>query len=292
LEKKKIIFIINPISGVGKQRLVETAIDKTLDKSIFDYDISYTSAPKHATELSIDAVSKNYDIVVAVGGDGSINEVAKGIIGSNCTLGIIPIGSGNGLARHFNIPFDISHAIEVINKCNTINIDTATINEQLFLSIAGVGFDALVANKFAKGKRRGFWSYFKITVREYPKYKPKKYSLTIDGKKMNRRALLVSFANSNQFGYNTSIAPMAIINDGFLDVCILKKVPIVKAPFIAHLLFSKRIDKTPYMEIIKAKEVKVIRKKNSKIHIDGDSLKLTKELNIKINPLSVKVIVP
>jgi len=109
---------------------------------------------------------------------------------------------------------------------------------------------------------------------------------------MNRRALLVSFANSNQFGYNTSIAPMAIINDGFLDVCILRKVPIVKAPFIAHLLFSKRIDKTPYMEIIKAKEVKVIRKKNSKIHIDGDSLKLNKELNIKINPLSIKVIVP
>ena len=231
MEKKKIIFIINPISGVGKQRLVETAIDKTLDKSIFDYDISYTSAPKHATELSKDAACKNYDIVVAVGGDGSINEVAKGIIGSNCTLGIIPIGSGNGLARHFNIPFDISQAIEVINKCNTIKIDTATINEQLFLSIAGVGFDALVANKFAKGKRRGFWSYFKITVREYPKYKPKKYSLTIDGKKMIRRALLVSFANSNQFGYNTSIAPMAIINDGFLDVCILKKVPIVKAPF-------------------------------------------------------------
>jgi len=292
MEKKKIIFIINPISGVGKQRLVETAIDKTLDKSIFDYDISYSNAPKHATELSKDAVDKNYDIVVAVGGDGSINEVAKGIIGSNCILGIIPVGSGNGLARHFNLPFDISQAIEVINQCNTIKIDTATINDQLFLSIAGVGFDALVANKFAKGKRRGFWSYFKITVREYPKYKPKKYSLTIDGKKMNRRALLVSFANSNQFGYNTSIAPMAIINDGFLDVCILRKVPIVKAPFIAHLLFSKRIDKTPYMEIIKAKEVKVIRKKNSKIHIDGDSLKLNKELNIKINPLSIKVIVP
>lgn len=292
MEKKKILFIINPISGVGKQALVEKAIDKSIDKTIFDYKISYTKAAKHAIELSKEAAYQNYDIVVAVGGDGSINEVARGIIGSNCTLGIIPIGSGNGLARHFNLPFDINQSIEVINKGNTIEIDTATVNDELFLSITGIGFDALVANKFAKARKRGFWSYFKITLKEYPRYKPKKYSLLIDGKQIKRKALLVSFANSNQFGYNTSIAPMAKINDGFLDVCILKKVPIIKAPYIAHLLFNKQIDKTPYIEIFKAKEIKLLRKKNKRIHIDGDSIKLTKELNIKIKPLSLKVIVP
>jgi diacylglycerol kinase (ATP) len=292
LEKKKIKFIINPISGVGKQRIIETALEKSLDQSIFNYDISYTEAPKHATEICRDAVYKNYDIVVAVGGDGSINEVAKGLIGSKTILGIIPTGSGNGLARHLNIPFNINEAISIINNGKTGKIDTATINNELFISIAGVGFDALVANKFAKCKRRGFWSYFKVTLKEYPKYKPKKYSIIIDGEKITRRALLISFANSNQFGFNSSIAPSAEINDGLLDICILKKVPMIKAPFYAHLLFSKRLDKTKYLEIIKAKEVKIMRKKNSKIHIDGDPLRLSQELNIKIFPLSLNIIIP
>lgn len=292
MEKKKIKIIINPISGVGKYKIVEAALEKKLDKTFFDYDISYTNAPKHATEISKEAVSKQYDLVVAVGGDGSINEVARGLVGSNTALGIIPTGSGNGLARHLNIPFNIEEAISLLNNYKIEKIDTATINDQLFISIAGVGFDALVANKFAKYKRRGFWSYFKITLREYPKYKPKKYSIMLDGKMMVRRALLISFANSNQFGYNYSIAPGAIINDGFIDVCILKKVPFIKAPYFAHLLFRSRLDKTKYLEIIKAKEIKINRKRNSKIHIDGDPIKLTQELIIKIAPLSIQVIVP
>ncbi len=292
MEKKKIKFIINPISGIGKQKIVESALGKSLDKSVFDYDISYTNAPEHATEICIEAVAQNYDAVVAVGGDGSINEIAKGIMGSDIVLGVIPTGSGNGLARHLHIPFNINDAIAVINNYKTQKIDTATINDRLFVSIAGVGFDALVANKFAKCKRRGFWSYFKVTFKEYPRYKPKKYVITLDGIIIKRRALLISFANSNQFGYNTSIAPEAQINDGLLDICILKKVPVIKAPFYAHLLFNKRLDKTKYLEVIKAKEINILRKKNNKIHIDGDSLKLTTELNIRINPLSLNVIIP
>jgi diacylglycerol kinase (ATP) len=292
LDKMKIIFIVNPVSGIGKQRIIETAVEKCIDKSVFDFDIAYTDAAGHATVIAKEAVNNHYDVVVAVGGDGSVNEVADGIIGSDTALALIPAGSGNGLARHLNIPFDINEALLVINRLKFDRIDTATINDRLFVSIAGVGFDALVAKKFAKCRHRGFWSYFKVSILEYPRYKPKKYELIIDGNKITRRALLVSFANSNQFGYNTSIAPGAVINDGLLDICILKKVPVVKAPYFAHLLFNKSLDKTKYLEIIQGKEVQVIRKKNSKINIDGNPMRLSKELLIKINPLSLKVIIP
>jgi YegS/Rv2252/BmrU family lipid kinase len=290
--KKKIHFIINPISGVGRHKLIEKYIDKNIDKTVFDYDISYTKHPLHGTQIAGEAIKNNYEIIVAVGGDGSINEIAQKLIGSNTILGIIPTGSGNGLAHHLNIPINILHAIDVINNLKTIKIDTATINNNIFVSIAGVGFDAHVAKKFAKNKRRGFLTYFKIVAREYPRYKPKNYELTIDGKKINKEALFISFANSDQFGYNTTIAPKAEIDDGLIDVCIVKKFPLVELPFIANLLYWKQIDKSKYVEVIKAKKIKLTQEKNKTINLDGEPVKLGKVLNIKINPLSLKIIVP
>ena len=292
MNKKKIQFIINPISGVGRHKLIEKYLDKKLDKSIFDHKISYTQAPRHGTKIAGEAIKNEYEIVVAVGGDGSINEIAQKLTGTNTILGVIPTGSGNGLAHHLKIPVNIINAIEVINKLKTIKIDTATINDKLFVSIAGVGFDAHVAKKFAKNKRRGFLTYFKIVAREYPRYKPKNYELIIDGKKFNRKALFISFANSDQFGHYTSIAPKAEIDDGLIDVCIVNKFPLVEVPFIAHLLYWKQIDKSKYIEIIKAKEIKLIQEKNRTINLDGEPVKIGKELFIKINPLSLKIIVP
>ncbi|MCD4774218.1 MAG: diacylglycerol kinase family lipid kinase, partial [Bacteroidales bacterium] len=286
MPKKKILFIINPKSGIGKHKLLENYVEKILDKNRFEYDISYTKFAGHGTELAKDAIDKAYDIVVASGGDGSINEVAKGIIGSETLLGIIPVGSGNGLAHHLQIPVNPIQAIEVINKTNTINIDTAFINEKLFVSIAGVGFDALVAKKFTKVKRRGFLSYFKIIAKEYPKYKAQNYDINIDGKQLNRKALFISFANSDQFGYNTSIAPKAKIDDGLIDVCIVKKIPIIELPFLAHLLYWKQIDKSKFIETIKGKEIEIRQEKKSTVNIDGEAIKLEKDILVKINPLS------
>jgi len=165
MNKKKIQFIINPISGVGRHNLIEKYIDKRIDKAVFDYDISYTKHQLHGTQIAGEAIKINYEIIVAAGGDGSINEIAQKLIGSNTILGIIPTGSGNGLAHHLNIPVNILQAIDVINKLKTIKIDTATINNNIFVSIAGVGFDAHVAKKFAKAKKRGFLTYFKIVLR-------------------------------------------------------------------------------------------------------------------------------
>jgi len=292
LNMKKILFIVNPISGLGKQKRIEKWIDEGLDKSKFNSSIVHTTHAGHATELSKKAVEEGVDIIVAVGGDGTVNEVGQTLIGSSTALGIIPTGSGNGLARHLKIPFNFKKAIEVINNGNVRKIDTATVNDKVFLSVAGIGYDAFVARKFSKAPKRGFVSYFRIVSSEYSTYKPKKYELEIDGKKITRRALAVTFANSSQFGNNTSIDPKAKIDDGFIDVCIVRRIPLLLVPFYVPFLFTKTFHKTHYIEIIKAKEVKIQRKKGKNIHFDGEPFKMGKKLEMKINPLSMNIIVP
>ncbi len=289
---KRILFIVNPISGIGKHKGVEQLIGKRLDKTRFDVEVVYTDAPGNATEISRKAAHDGIDIVVAVGGDGTVNEAAAGLTGTDTVLAIVPAGSGNGLARHLKIPMNIKRAIDIIGHGNILKIDTATINDQLFVNVAGVGFDASVAKKFAVAGKRGFSTYFRITASSYKNYEPKQYTLIIDGKVIKRRALLVSFANSSQFGNNTSIDPSASVNDGFIDVCIVGKMPEWKTIFLAPLLFLRKFDRTRYVEIIRAKEVILKRKKGKSIHLDGDPKIMGKELSIKINPLSLNVMVP
>ena len=280
LNRKKILFIVNPISGPGKQKRIEKWIDEGLDKSKFMSSIIHTTHAGHATELSKKAIEDGVDIIVAIGGDGTVNEVGQTLIGSSTVLGIIPAGSGNGLARHLKIPFNFTKAIDVINKGNVRKIDTATVNDKVFLSVAGIGYDAFVARKFSKAAKRGFISYFRIVSSEYPSYKSKKYELEIDGKKITRRALVVTFANSSQFGNNTSIDPKARIDDGYIDVCIVRRIPLLLIPFYVPLLFTKTFHKTHYIEIIKAKEVKIQRKKRKKTYIlTVNLLKWAKHLN-------------
>ncbi|MCX6233352.1 MAG: diacylglycerol kinase family lipid kinase [Bacteroidetes bacterium] len=292
IRKKEVIFIINPASGVRSKNRMEDMIRTYLDKERYNQTILYTERAGHAIELSRKAARDKTDIVVAVGGDGSLNEIAKGLIGTDTAMGIIPAGSGNGLAHHLRIPFRISKAIETINKGKIKKIDTIRINGELCVSIAGVGFDALVAKEFEKARRRGFQTYFRIILTEYLNYKPRKYKITIDGKKYKEKALFISFANSNQFGYNASIAPHATVDDGLIDVCIIKKIPLAKVVFLANLLFLKKIDQTNDITIIKGKEIKLSRKRSKIVNIDGEHVKLKKKLIIKIDPLSLNVIVP
>ncbi|MDD4603806.1 MAG: diacylglycerol kinase family lipid kinase [Bacteroidales bacterium] len=288
----RILFIVNPISGVKKQRKIEQLVEDHLDKSLFESKIMYTEGPGDATVISRKAAEENTDIVVAVGGDGTVNEVAAGLVGTNTAMAILPCGSGNGLSRHLKIPMNLKKALEVINQNKTTRIDTATLNDQLFVNVAGVGFDAFIAKKFSQAHKRGFTTYLKITTQSYKDYKPKKYTLVIDGNEIKRRALLISFANSSQFGNNTSIDPKASLDDGYIDVCIVGKIPFFKTIFIAPLLFMKQFDRTHFVEIIRAKEVYVKRKKGKNIHLDGDPKKMGKELTMKVNPKSLIIVVP
>ena len=288
--KKKISFIINPISGSGKQKLVEKAVSKYLDDD-FEIEILYTKAAKHAIELSQKA-SKYADIVVAVGGDGSINEVAQGLIGTDIPMGIIPRGSGNGLARFLKIPLDIAKAIELIKKGKSKKIDSLNIDKELSVNVSGIGFDAHIAHLFSQSKKRGLSSYIRIIRQEFLKYKAETYELEIENKTFKTKAFLISFANSSQFGNNAHIAPKAIIDDGFFEVCILKPFPKFKTLGIITRLFFKNIHQSKYLETIKTKSLVLKSDKEIIAHIDGEAATLKKEINISINPLSLNIIIP
>jgi len=290
--KKKVVIIVNPVSGVRKKNLIGRYAGQVLNNELFEWEIVYTGKQGHATEIARDAAEKGIDIVIAAGGDGTINEVAKGLVHTATVLGLIPLGSGNGLAHHLRIPTNPVSAFEAINRFNTKRIDTVKINNNIFVSIAGVGFDARVARKFSKSRRRGFLAYFSIVSREYPWYTPRNYELTIDGIPLSRKALLISFANSGQFGYNTQIAPTARVDDGLIDVCIVQKVPLYEIPIIAHLLYWNRIDQSKYVEILKARKVELVQKRNRYINLDGESVKTGRKLLIEIDPLSLNIIVP
>lgn len=291
--KKSILFIINPISGSRRKRNLVQLINDKIDRKKYEIEIAFTKYAGHAIEISRQAVKDGYNVIVAVGGDGTVNEVASQMINSNSTLGIIPGGSGNGLARHLNIPLTILRAINLLNKGTISKIDTATVNGKPFVSIAGVGFDALVAKKFADSPRRGFLTYFKIAANEFLTYKPKKYKLLFDdGLYLKRRAFFIAFANSNQFGYNAQIAPNALLNDGKIDICITQKPNVFQTPVVANMLLLKLIDKSPMVDIIPTTGVTIKRKKNKVVNIDGEPVKMSKELVVKVVPTSLKVIIP
>lgn len=287
---KKILFIINPVSGVGKQKLVEKSIKKYLDTTKYTYEIKYTEEAKHAIDISKEAANK-FDIIAAVGGDGSVNEVCKGLINTNSALAIIPTGSGNGLARYLNIPLKIDNAIKLINLSKIKKIDTAEINNEKFVNVAGIGFDAHVSHIFANYGKRGPLPYVKIAAEEFPKYRAQKYKITIDGKTFYRKAFLISFANSSQFGNNAYISPDAKIDDGLIDICIFKNFPIVESPRLAVMLFDKRLDKSKFMEIIKGKEITITQENPIIAHIDGEPVSFGNKINVKIKPQSLNVIV-
>lgn len=289
---RRILFIINPNSAKRNRERIARAIESGIDHSIHEVSVVYTRSAGHAVTLSKEAVANKVDVIVAVGGDGTVNEVASQMINGSSILGIVPLGSGNGLARHLGIFRNIEKAIDLINKQNTSVIDTGYINGKVFVSIAGVGFDAFIAERFAIGTHRGFLGYFKIIANEYLNYIPQKYKLTFDdGTIITERALFVAFANSNQFGYNTTIAPNAELKDGLLDVCIVKKPQIYRIPLIANLLLLKRIDISPLVKIVKAKSLVVSRIDSTVVNIDGEAINLGKDMEVKINPLSLKIII-
>jgi diacylglycerol kinase (ATP) len=226
LSKSNILFIINPISG-GKDKLkIPGLIDANLDRSKFNANYSFTEYIGHASEIAEEAASKNFDIIVAVGGDGTINEIGTKVMQQNKILGILPFGSGNGLSRFLKIPMNTTQAIKVINDCKVRVIDTAKFNDKCFFNMAGMGFDAHISSVFAGNKSRGLSGYLKLGFKEMLDYKPQTYHIHIDGKEYIRKAFVVSVANSSQYGNNAHIAPNASITDGLLDVCIIKEFTI------------------------------------------------------------------
>lgn len=290
--KKKIIFIVNPISGHHNKNHFPNLVESSIDKNKYDYTIVFTEYANHATELTMKAIEDGYEYIAAVGGDGTINEVAKCMIDKEQTLVIIPFGSGNGLARHLGLPFKVEKLIkDVINNGKKYKIDTATMNGVPFISLAGIGFDAMIADYFAKDENRGFLTYAKLITEKYPNYRQKEYTLILDDKTtIECKPFFVTFANSSQFGYNAEISPKASVQDGLLDVCIFKKPNILEVPIVATYFLAKQIDKSNFIDIYKAKKIQVFRKVDEVANVDGEPVEMSKDIIVEIKPLSLNVL--
>lgn len=290
--KHKIIFIVNPISGHHNKSHFPNLVETHIDKNKYDYKIVFTEYANHATELTMKAIEEGFEYIAAVGGDGTINEVAKCMIGKEQTLVIVPFGSGNGLANHLGLPFKIEkHIKEVINNGKVYKIDTATMNGIPFISIAGIGFDALIADYFAKDENRGLITYAKLITEKYPNYRQKEYTLILDDDiTIDCKPFFVTFANSSQFGYNAEISPKASVQDGLLDVCIFKKPNILEIPIMATYFLAKQIDKSNFIDIHKARKIEVIRKKAEVANIDGEPIEVSKDILVEIKPLSLNIL--
>lgn len=289
---KHLIFLINPKSGVDRKKQFTAIIDQTLDKTLFSYEIQHTEYEKHGTELAKKAAEENnvYGIIV-VGGDGSVNDVIKGLKDATVILGIIPKGSGNGMARTMGIPLSVKKSIEIINKDKVEDIDVAYANEHAFLSNAGVGFDARVIEKFRHNKKRGFLSYCTIINNSIWGYRSKEYQIQIDGQQWEEQAFIINMANGKELGYGFEIAPNADWKDGMLEVTIIRKFPKLNALMLALRMFNGTLPESPYVHTFRAKEITIFSPYLNKIQTDGDPYPIESQIRFSIKG-SQKVFVP
>jgi diacylglycerol kinase (ATP) len=289
--KEKVLFIVNPISGGRNKKGFEEMVNKNLNLNNFDPIISYSEKPGHASDIAKEGLTKNIKKIIAVGGDGTVNEVAKILMHSDTALGIIPFGSGNGLARHMGIAVDPGKAIAQLNSATIKINDAGVINGMPFFCTSGMGFDAHIGKIFATLKGRGFTGYIKAVLREFISYKPQHYKLVVNGITVTKNAFLITFANASQYGNNAYIAPQANVADGKLDICILKPFPVYSMPGLALRVFNKTADKSSFMETMKGTEISIERENAGPIHLDGEPFETGKEIKVEIIPACLKILV-
>jgi diacylglycerol kinase (ATP) len=290
--KRTIAFIINPQSGTDRIKSLKDLIAELFDKKIFDIEIIYTEYAGHAKIISKEMAAKNFETVVAVGGDGTVNEVASGLIGTETALGIVPKGSGNGLARACNISLKSRDALETIAKGYIKNIDAGIANGEYFLSNAGVGFDAHVTQRCLDENTRGIIMYIKKSVSSFYNYKASKYEINIDGENISKRAIMISIANGNEFGYGFKIAPTASLVDGVLDVMIIKPLNFFTAGRVSFYAWWGNLHKYSKVKHIRGRSIFIKSDELNCHQIDGDFRTNKGELKIEILPKALNVIVP
>ena len=277
------IFIVNPISGISRKRKIVAFLEKKGHK------VAFTQYAGHAEQLAREAEEK---VIVAVGGDGTVNEVARGIVGTDKVLGIIPCGSGDGLALHLGISRLYKIAYKTILEGKAIKIDTAEINERPFFSVCGLGFDATVSERFANSGKRGVINYIKQGLKTWHNYTPEKYIINIDGVEWENEAALITVGNSSQWGNNALITPYADIQDGMLDITIVDMFSAIEMPALALLLMTGRLDINSKVTCHRGKHITIRRRFSGPAHADGDWFNTGTTLDICIHPHSLNVIIP
>ena len=289
---RHILAIINPVSGTGGKDKIPRLIDTVVDNDRNDVSIIATEYPGHACEIAMQAVKDKIDIVVAIGGDGTVNEVGSAVCGSDTAMAIVPCGSGNGLARHLRLSMNVSRALQVLNNGEVMPFDFCTVNGKPFFCTCGMGFDAAVSYKFSNEGTRGFITYIKTALSEYIKYKPQEYVIDIDGKKMQEKAFVIACCNAAQYGNNAYIAPRATMQDGLLDVTVMHPFSIVQSPLIGARLFLRQLGKDHHVSIYRGKRVVIERRRDDIMHIDGDPVMMPARIVVENVTKGINILVP
>jgi len=288
----KTLFLVNTRSGTARKYDVAALIRD----SCADWKTAFEIAPcerKEDLDAIIDGAERDgYDVVYAVGGDGTVHEIAKRLVGRDLALGILPIGSGNGFARHIGLPMDSRASLRACGERRIVTIDTAEVNGIRFLGVMGIGFDAWIADRFAVAGSRGFMTYVKVGVREVLTYRAEEYEIDIDGARRTMKAKIITIANSSQYGNDAKIAPHASVQDGLLDVVTIADISLLRAPFIAMRLFRGTIDRSSAVTTTRGREITIRRAAPGPVHLDGEPFTMAEILNIRVRPASLKVLLP
>lgn len=290
---KRALFVINKYSGGKYRPEVEGRIISVCKDLAIESDIEFTQSKGHAIELARTASANNFDVVFAVGGDGTVNEVAQGLVGTQTPMGILPKGSGNGLARHLGIPVDVKEALNILKNHSIIAMDTMRVNNNLSVNVSGIGFDGHIANLFANKANRGLLGYAQLTLREFFSFKEFAARIKLDENEITiEQPFIIAIANSSQFGNNARIAPQASVIDQLIDVCFVKKVPLMQAAGFATKMFTGNLDKSSLVKIQKAKRILIDLEEAISFHVDGEAMSSDSHFEIEINPASLNVLIP
>lgn len=289
---KRLMLVINPISGTGSKKDVPLLTRKRLDPLGYDIDLRYTAGRGDATRLAREAVEEGYFGVIACGGDGTVNETARALCDTTVALGIIPAGSGNGLARHVGIPIDIEKSLDVIALDHVVACDYGTVDQRQFFCTFGMGFDAAVAHRFARQNRRGLLRYVKSAITEYIKYRPQTYTISANGRLLTERAFLIAVCNASQWGNNAYIAPEASITDGLLDIAVVHGGSPIDAAVMGMDIFTGQINRNTMVQTFRAPAAVIYRSAAGEAHIDGEPVMLPDILDIKCHHEGLNIFSP
>lgn len=285
-----ITFIVNPKSGTQNKESMPAQIASLIDGERFEHEVVFTEYAGHATQIATQCAKRGDDIVVAVGGDGTVNEVARALVHTQTALGIVPCGSGNGLARHLCIPMDVQKALRIINQAQIEAFDYGVINQQPFFCTCGMGFDAFISLKFAEAGKRGPITYVENVLKEGLKYKPETYEIMDDNGTQSYKAFLIACANASQYGNNAYIAPGATMKDGLMDVIIMEPFDALEAPQIAADLFMKTLGNNSKIKTFRTNHVTIRRKEPGAIHYDGDPMTTNRNIDVHIEHLGIRIV--
>ena len=279
-------FIVNPISGNGNHNIGKTELEKYFSKEKFKIEVDYSNHKKHAITLTKKAIENNPNCIVACGGDGTINEVASCLINTKIKLGIIPVGSGNGLASNLHIPKEIKKATEIIRNGNSQTIDVGQVNEHYFFSNMGIGIDAHIIKKYETYKKRTLIAYIKASVTSSFQFKPIQTVLAFNNQIINTNSFLLFISNSNEMGYGMSLTPKASLQDGWLDLVVVSKLNFINKLILGMYVLSNKVEKFKNAQhsLIQKMSIKIPNKINTDIQIDGEYY------NIKTNKIDVSII--